>query len=80
MKKKLFIVAVLLLTCAVAWAAMDSEVKRRAAQGNMLPVADANIVLFDRAMLTGVYIADGNVAAPVEANSVLIRWHHHYHD
>jgi len=80
MKKKLFIVAVLLLTCAVAWAAMDSENKRRAAQGNMLPVADANIGLFDRGMLAGVYIADGNVAAPVEVNSVIIRWHHHYHD
>ena len=82
MKKKLFIVAIVLVVCTVALAAMDSEVKRRAAQGFDQPTADGSIDIFDRAMLTGIYIADSNVAepAPGMGTSRLNILFHQHHD
>ena len=55
--KKLTIFIVLVLMCSVAWAAIDSEVKRRAVQPFQNPTADGSIDVFDRGMLAGVYIA-----------------------
>ena len=53
--RKWAILLIALLLCAVAFAAIDSEVKRRASIGE-LPAADGTIDAFDRGVICGVYL------------------------
>ena len=77
MKKYTFIVIILLL-CGVALAAVDSELKRRAAQGLPYPTADGSFSEFDRGMIAGVYVAGADTGATTTGSSILI-WYHHHH-
>ena len=76
MKRVLTIFLIILLSCGVAWAAMDSEVKRRAAGGLTNPTADSSIDAFDRGMITGVYWANPTTSS---SGSRILFWHYHHH-
>ena len=77
--RKLAVISIVLLAAGIAWAAVDSQVKRTAAQGFDVPVADGTIDEFDRGMLAGVYVADVGAASNYEAHRRNIFFHHHHH-